>query len=291
MDYRDIRRMFKAGDDVRDAGLVTPPDVVRFDDICYGPHGRENTLDVYRPRAAGEDTLPCIVSVHGGGWVYGDKERYQYYCMDLARRGFAVVNFTYRLAPEHPFPAAVEDTNAVFTWLTAHAGDYGVDMGRLFMVGDSAGGQLACQYAAMVTNPAYAALFGLEIPPIRFRAVALNCGQYRVRPEREWDVSSYATLGAYLGPDPDKFLPQMDTLSHITPAFPPAYVMTSQYDFLRDQAGPLCDVLKAQGVPYVYKCWGEEGQEHMAHVFHLNMRLKEADACNQEECEFFLNQI
>ena len=291
MDYRDIRKMFKAGDDVRDAGLVTPPDVVRFDDLCYGPHGRDNGLDVYRPRAAGEETLPVIVSVHGGGWVYGDKERYQYYCMDLARRGFAVVNFTYRLAPEHPFPAAVEDTNAVFTWLAAHAGECGIDMDKLFMVGDSAGGQLACQYAAMVTDPDYAALFDVEIPPIRFRAVALNCGQYQVRPEREWDPASYATLGAYLGPDPDKYLPQMDTLGHITPAFPPAYVMTSRYDFLRDQAGPLCDKLREQGVPYVYKCWGEAGQEHMAHVFHLNMRLPEADACNQEECDFFLSQV
>ena len=291
MDYRDIRKMFKAGDDVRDAGLVTPPDVVRFDDLCYGPHGRDNGLDVYRPRAAGVETLPVIVSVHGGGWVYGDKERYQYYCMDLACRGFAVVNFTYRLAPEHPFPAAVEDTNAVFTWLAAHAGEYGIDMDKLFMVGDSAGGQLACQYAAMVTDPDYAALFDVEIPPIRFRAVALNCGQYQVRPEREWDPASYATLGAYLGPDPDKYLPQMDTLGHITPAFPPAYVMTSRYDFLRDQAGPLCDKLREQGVPYVYKCWGEAGQEHMAHVFHLNMRLPEADACNQEECDFFLSQV
>ena len=75
------------------------------------------------------------------------------------------------------------------------------------------------------------------------------------------------------------------------PAFPPAYVMTSWYDFLRDQAGPLCEKLREQGVPYVYRCWGEEGQEHMGHVFHLNMRLKEADACNQEECDFFLSQV
>ena len=287
MDYRDIRIAFKERDDVRDAGLATPPDVVRFDGICYSPYGRENTLDVYRPRAAGEKTLPVIVSVHGGGWVYGDRERYQYYCMDLARRGFAVVNFTYRLAPEHPFPGAVEDTNAVFAWLAAHAGDYGADMDRLFMAGDSAGAQLACQYAAMATDPSYAALFDLAVPPIRFRAVALNCGQYRVPPEREWIESNYATLGAYLGPDPDRYQPQMDTLRHITPAFPPAYVMTSQYDFLRDQAGPLCDKLREQGVPYVYKCWGGEGQEYMAHVFHLNIRLAEADACNQEECDFF----
>ena len=67
MDYREIRATFKASDDVRDAGLTTPPDVRRFDDISYGPHGEWNLLDVYRPAAAGDAPLPVIVSVHGGG--------------------------------------------------------------------------------------------------------------------------------------------------------------------------------------------------------------------------------
>lgn len=55
--------------------------------------------------------IPVIVSVHGGGWGYGDKERYQYYCMSLAQQGFAVVNFSYRLASKYKFPAPLEDTN------------------------------------------------------------------------------------------------------------------------------------------------------------------------------------
>ena len=94
-----VRTMFKRGDDKRDAGCTTPEDVRRFDDIVYGLNPRWNRLDVYRPKDA-EGLLPVIVSVHGGGWVYGDKERYQYYCMSLAQQGFAVVNFTYRLAPD-----------------------------------------------------------------------------------------------------------------------------------------------------------------------------------------------
>ena len=95
-----IRKLFREGDDRRDAGLTTPEGIRRFDDIVYGEDAERQILDVYRPKdKAG--VLPVIVSVHGGGWVYGDKERYQYYCMDLACRGFAVVNFTYRLAPEY----------------------------------------------------------------------------------------------------------------------------------------------------------------------------------------------
>ena len=88
-----VRAMFKEGDDIRDAGLTTPDDVVRFDDIAYGDDPMQ-VLDVYRPSDAEGERLPVIVSVHGGAWVYGDKERYQYYCMSLAQHGFAVVNFS-----------------------------------------------------------------------------------------------------------------------------------------------------------------------------------------------------
>ena len=110
-----FRENFKKSDDIRDAGLTTPEDIVRYDDIVYGQDAEWQILDVYRPKAEEGKKLPVIVSVHGGGWVYGDKECYQYYCMDLAQRGFAVVNYTYRLAPEFKFPSSLEDTNLVFT--------------------------------------------------------------------------------------------------------------------------------------------------------------------------------
>ena len=76
-----IRQDFGDGDTLRDRGLSTPPDVERFDNIVYGPDEVWNVLDVYRPKASKDEVLPVIVSVHGGGWVYGDKDRYQFYCM------------------------------------------------------------------------------------------------------------------------------------------------------------------------------------------------------------------
>ena len=90
-----IRAEFAEGDNKRDAGLETPEDIMRYDDIVYGTESEWQKLDVYRPKSE-KGKLPVIVSVHGGGWVYGDKERYQFYCMDLAERGFAVVNFSNR---------------------------------------------------------------------------------------------------------------------------------------------------------------------------------------------------
>ena len=96
-----VRSSFGRSDAARDAGLATPEDVIRYDDLRYGDDAQWQVLDVYRPRTAENTPLPVIVSVHGGGWVYGDKAVYQFYCMSLAQRGFAVVNFSYRLTPQN----------------------------------------------------------------------------------------------------------------------------------------------------------------------------------------------
>ncbi len=96
----EIRRSFGKSDRKRDAGLTTPEEIERTDDLSYGDHPTWNLLDVYRPKAEWGSRLPVIVIVHGGAWVYGDKGVYQFYGMNLARRGFAVVNCSYRPATE-----------------------------------------------------------------------------------------------------------------------------------------------------------------------------------------------
>ena len=156
-----LRYKAAKSDKLRDAAIPLPEGVTEKRDISYGSHGKDNLLDVYYP--AGTSTpLPTIVSIHGGGYVYGDKEVYRRYCIDLARRGFAVVNFTYRLAPKWKFPTPLADTNQVMHWIRANARGYYLDPNRIFLVGDSAGAQLASQYAALHSNPEYAALFDLK---------------------------------------------------------------------------------------------------------------------------------
>ena len=157
-----MRRGCKKGDAKRDAGLEYPDNVVRVEDISYGPH-KMNVLDVYRPQDA-PAKLPVIVSVHGGGWVYGDKNLYQYYCMSLAQRGFVVVNFTYRLSPEHKFPCHLEDTVRVFDWVQKEGAKYGMDRDNVFAVGDSAGGHILSLFCLMCTNPEYAARYNFKVP-------------------------------------------------------------------------------------------------------------------------------
>ena len=176
-------------DRVRDAAIPLPEGIVQCRNISYGSHGEENLLDVYYPDNASAP-LPTIVSIHGGGYVYGNKEIYRRYGMDLAKRGFAVVNFNYRLAPKWKFPTPLADANAVLHWVVQNAVRYHLDPSRIFLVGDSAGAQLASQYAAIHTNPEYAALFRLKLPKVRIRALGLNCGMYDL-------VSNWDSDGLY----------------------------------------------------------------------------------------------
>lgn len=285
---RQFRRGAEESDRKRNEATAFPAGVRCLPDLSYGPHGVWNRLNLYFPeKAAG--ALPVIVSIHGGGYVYGDKEVYHFYCADLARRGFAVVNFNYRLAPEDPFPAQLEDINALFAWLIGNAAGYAMDLDRLFLVGDSAGAQLASQYAAMLTNPAYAARFAFSLPPVRVRALGLNGGMYdligRVARSGGW-------IGAcYLGEGFDLADPRLDVLGAVTGEYPPTHITTAEQDFNRDNAEPFAALLREKGVPAECRCYKGTGGRELGHVFHVDIRYPEAAACNDEQCAFFLRFV
>ena len=286
-----IRYSWRKNDAKRDAGLTTPEDIERKDNISYGAH-KMNVLDVYRPKNA-TGKLPVIVSVHGGGWVYGDKELYQHYCMSLAQRGFAVVNFTYRLSPEHKFPCHLEDTVKVFDWVLQHGEEYGFDVENVFAVGDSAGGHILSLFCVMCSNPEYAAKYAFKVPE-RFmpKAVALNCGVYNINPESQPAGSTLTLMKKSILPKggTDEELRAISTVNFITEKFPPCYLMTANEDFLREQPKDLMEKLDAVGVPYVYKLYGDETNV-LGHVFHLDMYNETGKLCNDEECAFFRNYI
>lgn len=284
-----VRENFKKGDDIRDAGLTTPADIIRFNDIVYGEDPAWQSLDVYRPKAEEGKILPVIVSVHGGGWVYGDKERYQYYCMNLAQRGFAVVNFTYRLAPEYKYPSSLEDTNLVFTWILNHAEEYGFDSKHIFAVGDSAGGHALGLYSAICTNPDYAAKYAFQVPEgFAPTAIGLNCGAYRIELDGDLtdDLTKQLMMDFLPGQGTKEELALIDVTQHITSNFPPTFLFTATGDFLIDQAPLLAAKLTECSVPFIYRFYGDSDHE-LGHVFHCNIKTEEAKLCNDEECSYF----
>ena len=272
----------------RDAAIPLPSGVTEFRDIAYGHHGKESLLDVYIPTGT-RAPLPTIVSIHGGGYVYGSKEIYRRYGMDMAKRGFAFVNFNYRLAPKWKFPTPLHDTNAVLNWICKNARRYHLDPARIILLGDSAGAQMTSQYAAMHTDPKYAALFQMQMAPVTIRCVGLFCGMYDMAQRGAADRKGLALdyLGKAISPED----PRLQVLEHITDRFPPAFIATGCHDFLRPCAEPMYNLLMEKGIPAQCRCYGTEEQEEIGHVFHVNIRLPEARQCNDEAALFFARYV
>ena len=122
-------------------------------DVAYDDSGlAEHRLDIYRPRglARGElDRVPVVLYVHGGGFRILSKDTHWVMGLAFARRGYLVFNVSYRLAPRHRFPAAVQDVAAALEWVRQNAARYGGDLDRLAFAGESAGANLVTSLALM----------------------------------------------------------------------------------------------------------------------------------------------
>lgn len=272
------------GDRKRDRAIALPEGITECRNISYGPHGKWSLLDVYYPMGTAAP-LPTIVSVHGGAYVYGTKEVYRRYCMSLAGRGFAVVNFNYRLAPQWKFPAPLEDTNAVLQWVCRNAATYHLDPQQLFLVGDSAGAQIASQYAAIAANSDYAAHFEFTVPDIAIKALGLNCGLYETASLAAGNHKFIAK--DYLGSHILSTDPRLQVLENITGNYPAAHITTACGDFLRDNARPMAELLRSKGIKTAMNCYGKDSDKRIGHVFHVNISLPEATKCNDDQCDFF----
>ncbi len=131
--------------------MERPPEVFAWDDREIPGPGGNLRIRVYRPSA--DSALPVVVFFHGGGWVMGSIETHDVYCRQLANAsGYAVVSVDYRLAPEHKFPAGLEDAHAATRWVAEQASEIGVDAQRIAVAGDSAGGNLAAAVSLMARD-------------------------------------------------------------------------------------------------------------------------------------------
>ena len=285
---KKMRMGMKASDDKRDAGLPhNIPEVKRIDNLQYGADPKWNLLDIYLPKLPKnvKGKYPVIINIHGGGWVYGTKETYQFYGMGMAKRGFAFINPNYKLGPEAKFPEELDQVDKYIHWVADHADEYNLDKDNVFLIGDSAGGQMAEQYTAILTNPEYRKKFGYTLTDLKFRAVALNSpATFIADPGMLADAPS-----AYFSPEVMADPKNQDLINvekYITKDFLPTFISTANLDFIHDCAVRLDGYLRAKNVEVIQKSWGDEKHpEH--HVFLINQRDELADQANDEEAEFF----
>jgi acetyl esterase/lipase len=129
---------------IKVASSELPASVDALRGITYVRHGgRDLQLDLYLPKERAAKALPGIVFVHGGGWRTGVRANFAPMAIRMAERGYAAATVSYRLSPEAPYPAAIDDVKAALRWMRAHAGEYGIDPARIAVAGGSAGGQIA----------------------------------------------------------------------------------------------------------------------------------------------------
>ncbi|MCQ2422273.1 MAG: alpha/beta hydrolase [Lachnospiraceae bacterium] len=269
-------------------GFCEPSKEVEPGEKPYRSYGADNLLDVYTPKSMQGELLPTIVSIHGGGYFYGDKELYRFYCMHLAESGFAVVNMNYRLAPEYKYPSSMQDIHSVMKWIERYGSFYGIDRDKVFLIGDSAGAQLACEYAIANSNAAYSEAIGLsDKPNVTILGVSLACGMYYVG-EREKLGETADMVTDYLGADNPLKETLYSALDYITDAFPPAMVFSSKDDFLRESCEPLVALLKEKGVPAKGHIYGLDEDRMIYHVFHLDLNEPVGQKANRDQIEFFM---
>ena len=246
----------KAVDKMSEDGEADPPEVAEVADGGFAGPASEIRFRRYRPMGAKAGLLPTLIYYHGGGFVIGNIETHDSTCRRIANKSRCqVISIDYRLAPEHPFPAPIDDGIAAFRHIRDNAESFGADAARIAVGGDSAGGAMAavvCQICrdAKETGPA----FQMLIYP------ATDSSQESV--SRKQFAEGYFLSGPLMTWFWEAYLPDEDTdltdlrlsplLAKVFTVLPPAFVLTAGYDPLRDEGRAYADKLIDAGVKTTY---------------------------------------
>ena len=232
-----------------------------FERAAPGPGG-DIPIRFYTP--VGKGPFPVLVFFHGGGWVVGNLETNDFYCRAVTNAaGCMVASVNYRHAPEHKFPAAVEDAYAATQWIAANAAQLNIDPRRLAVGGSSAGANLAAVTTMLARDKGG--------PGICFQLLTVPVADYNFKTESyRRNADGYGlTRGAmqwfwqhYLKSEVDGAHPHASPLRQQNlRGLPPAFVTTAEYDPLIDEGAAYAKKLEAAGVPVEYKCYA--GMVHM----------------------------
>lgn len=246
MNLRDLARqanlkalwiLIAQGDEAYFKSAPQPGGATVSQEFFYaGTQHPQQSLEIIRPKR-NKQTLPVIVHIHGGGWLYGDKHSYyRYYSMELAQRGFAVLNINYRLAFNDPYPACIEDVLQVLHWVVEHAQDQRLNPAQVFLVGDSAGAHLSALAALIHTSPSLQKVYRYSPAEVTIKALGLSCGVYDLTRmvHQSLDLpmtrAMFQTLFNRSDYTKHPLYPYTSVSAHLHTAFPPAYVLSTKSD-------------------------------------------------------------
>jgi len=250
------RQAYAASTEVYRHEVAVPLEVENM--TIAGPGG-VLPLRSYRPRGAADaGPAGALVFFHGGGWVIGDLDTHDHVCRFIAAHaGVVVVSVDYRLAPEHKFPAALDDCVAAVRWVAGQADELGIDPARLAIGGDSAGGNLAAAAAIELRDQGGPAL---QLQLLIYPAVDFTADNDSLRDNGDGYLLTRAAIEKFA----DWYLPDREArrdpraspllAAHHTD-LPRTWVQTAEFDPLRDEGRAYAEVLARAGVPVEYKSY------------------------------------
>ena len=268
-------------------GQDYPPGMQVHDTHAETPGaGRDGTVPIriYRPTAV-LDPSPCAIYLHGGAFVKGSLDSGDSVAWGIAEHvGAVVVSVDYRLAPDHPYPAAVEDCHAVLSYLAARGGEYGIDVDRIALIGDSAGGNLTAATCLVARDRGGPAIAGqaMNYPCLTDEFTADSYARYADSPGLKAELID-ACWNYYLDgkrPTSEPYAAPLKTpdVSNL----PPAHIHYAEYDPLADDGPGYAERLRAAGNHVELRC-----AERMIHGF-MRARFSGPEAAAEfaKPCDF-----
>ncbi len=247
----------------------TPPEVDMTKNIAYIEDGNPyHLLDVYQPKN-NKKALPVIIDIHGGGWMYATKDLNEYYCRELASKGYIVFSMSYRLAPDVTVPEQIQDTASALKWISSHLSDYNTN-GKVILTGDSAGGMLAAYNTVLAQSSELREKFETVDPALNINALILtspvpnmkDAGFMGLYTKTLWG-KNYKDSELYNYMDFDEII---DFADHM----PPTYLITSSGDSLANgQTHKTYELLQAKGIKSEIADFDEVDSQKLPHVFSI----------------------
>ncbi|WP_294778469.1 alpha/beta hydrolase [uncultured Eubacterium sp.] len=213
----------------------TPPEnIVKVKDVAYLDDGNPyHKFDVFYPEGTiPEEGLPVIIDIHGGGWMYASKDLNEYYCMELANKGYCVFSISYRLVPDVTVYEQIKDCTDALAYINSNMKNYPANKKTVMLTGDSAGGQLALYSTILNNNPDARKIFGTVDTKLNIKCLLLTSpvtyaksgGWFSIYTKKMWG-EDYKTKAAYNYMD-------LDEIMELANNMPPTYFITSSGDTL-----------------------------------------------------------
>lgn len=289
---RNICKQFKKADDLRDSKIPLRDDVIVYKSLSYSSTKKDSDhiLDIIRKKDD-DSILPCIVIVHGGGYVYGEKETYQRYAEYLATLGFVLVVYNYPHCPKEVYPYQLHCIDSVLSFIKENKDTYKIDTDNVFLVGDSAGGHMAFQYGIAYSNEVYRNLLGLSIP-LKIKGIAMNCAMYDDIVFKDKDIATKYILKQLLGSKRRKEKKDIYEFNkYLNSSFPPSFILTAENDFLKEQNINMDKRFTELNIPHKFHLYESNRKDKLGHVFHCNVIDPVSVIANNDEADFFKSLI